>query len=373
MNSQAITLFRETFGTEPTLVTHAPGRVNLIGEHIDYNEGLVFPAAINLGITCAVGPSRDELNHLTSSELGHGDPFLLPPTSPAPDSWSRYPAATAWAIGAKTPLNIAITSNLPSAGGGLSSSAALLLATATAWNSIDQLRHTPVKLAQLCQLGENQYVGVNCGIMDQLASACGVEGHALQIDIPTLQITPVPIPEDITIVVLDTGVPRSLAESGYNERRAQCEEACRILDLPSLREANLTLLDLIFNPTVKKRARHVITEIERVKQFAVALENRDLDQIGSLMVASHMSLKDDYEVSCPELDHIVQSALQAPGCIGARLTGAGFGGAAVALVQTQHLTQFLNETEQNYRSGVKQFVPTLIPCLPAAGAQIVDF
>jgi len=208
--------------------------------------------------------------------------------------------------------------------------------------------------------------------MDQLASACGVEGHALQIDIPTLQITPVPIPDGITIVVLDTGVPRSLAESGYNERRAQCEEACRILDLPSLREANLTLLDLIFNPTVKKRARHVITEIERTKQFAAALESRDLNQIGSLMVASHTSLRDDYEVSCPELDQMVQSALQSAGCIGARLTGAGFGGAAVALVQTPHLDQFLNETEQNYRSGVKDYEPALIPCLPAAGAQVVS-
>ncbi|MFM9874038.1 MAG: galactokinase [Fimbriimonadaceae bacterium] len=373
MNQRAITLFRETFGTEPNLVTHAPGRVNLIGEHIDYNDGLVLPAAINLGITCAVGPSRDDLNHLTSAELGHGDPFILPPTSPAPHSWSKYPAATAWAIGAKTPLNIAISSNLPSAGGGLSSSAALLLSTATAWNTIDKLGHSPVKLAQLCQLGENQFVGVNCGIMDQLASACGVAGHALQIDIPTLQITPVQIPEDITIVVLDTGVPRSLAESGYNERRAQCEEACRILDLPSLREANLDLLNLILNPTVKKRARHVITEIERVKQFAAALERRDLDHIGSLMVASHISLKDDYEVSCPELDHIVQSALQSPGCIGARLTGAGFGGAAVALINTQHLDQFLNETEQNYRKAVKHYEPALLPCLPANGAQVVSF
>ncbi len=371
MIEDATNLFRSAFGTEPTHIAQAPGRINLIGEHIDYNDGIVFPAAINLGITAAIAPSPDDQTHLISAQLGPGESFRLPPDFPAPNSWSKYPAATAWAIGAKTPLQIAVTSSLPAAGGGLSSSAALLLATAVAWNEIDKLGHSPTRLAQLCQLGENQYVGVNCGIMDQLASACGIAGHALQIDIPTLQINPVPIPADLSIVILDTGTPRSLAESGYNERRQQCEEACRILGIGTLREANLPLLELILNPTIKKRARHVLTEIERTKKFASALATSDYDQIGSLMVASHASLRDDYEVSTPELDTIVQAAIQSPGCIGARLTGAGFGGAAVALVQTEFLNSFTSETEQIYRSAVKTSDPNVIPVHPSPGASIL--
>lgn len=371
MIDTATTLFRVSFDSEPTLVTHAPGRVNLIGEHIDYNDGLVFPAAINLGITAAVAPSPDDHTHLVSAELGPGQPFRIPPDFPPPNSWSKYPAATAWAIGAKTPLQIAVASSLPAAGGGLSSSAALLLATAVAWNQIDKLAHSPTRLAQLCQLGENQYIGVHCGIMDQLASACGIANHALQIDIPTLNITPVPIPENLTIVILDTGTPRSLAESGYNERRTQCEEACRILGISTLREANLPLLDLILNPTIKKRARHVVTEIERVHQFSKALAQSDLDRIGSLMAASHTSLRDDYEVSTPELDAMVNGAYQSPGCVGARMTGAGFGGAAIAIVQTAHLNNFVVDIEQNYRSVVKAHTATVIPVLPAAGARVL--
>lgn len=371
ISDDAASLYRRRFGTEPQTTVFAPGRVNLIGEHIDYNNGPVFPAAINLGITLCAGPSADSQTHAISAELGEGGPFSLPPELPANSSWSRYPAAAAWAIGAKSPLNIAVSSTLPAAGCGLSSSAALLLAAATAWNHVDRLGHTPTKLAQLCQLGENHYVGVNCGIMDQMASACGVEGHALLIDIPTLEITPVPVPEGISVAVLDTGVPRSLAESGYNERRAQCEEACRILDLPSLREANLPLLDLIFDPTVKRRARHVVTEIQRVWDFRDALAAGDADRIGSLMAASHASLRDDYEVSCPELDEIVSAAYAAPGCIGARMTGAGFGGAAVALVETEHVTRFLHSVEQYPAPGVKGVNRTFFACQASQGAHIV--
>lgn len=365
-------LFVQTFGAAPTVSVFAPGRVNLIGEHIDYNGGPVFPVAIELGITLFAGPSPHASTHLVSAELGAGAPFHLPPDFPAPDSWSRYPAAAAWAIGAKTPLNIAVSSTLPAAGCGLSSSAALLLATATVWNHIDRLGHTPTKLAQLCQLGENQYVGVNCGIMDQMASACGVAGHALLIDIPTLDVTPVQLPEELSIVVMDTGVPRSLAESGYNERRAQCEEACRILDLPTLREANLELLNLILNPVVRKRARHVVTEIQRVWEFRDALANGDLDRIGALMAASHASLRDDYECSCPELDSIVAAAYAAPGCIGARMTGAGFGGAAVALVQSEQVALFLKSVEQNPGHGVKENNRTFFSTKASKGAHLLE-
>jgi galactokinase len=365
-------LYTSFFNQEPQITAFAPGRINLIGEHVDYNEGLVLPVAIHLGITIAAGPSPDDRCHLISAELGPGDPFTLPPSNPAPQSWSKYPAAIAWALGAQTPLNFAITSTLPAAGCGLSSSAALLIATATIWNNVDRLAHSPTKLAQIAQLAENQYVGVNCGIMDQLASACGVQNAALLIDIPTLQITPIAVPTGISLVILDTGVPRSLAESGYNQRRAQCEEACRILDVPSLRDAEFEHTNLIINPTIKKRARHVISEIHRVQKFADALAFADLPQLGSLMAASHDSLKNDYEVSCPELDAIVQAALASPGCVGARLTGAGFGGAAITLVQTEFLNDFIQSTEQIYQSEVQNYQPTIIPVEPNQGAQILQ-
>lgn len=363
-------LFKSVYSTDPTLIVHAPGRINLIGEHTDYNDGFVLPCAINRGITIAACPSSDGLNHMFSQEVGTGSSFAFQGTN-KPADWSIYPAGVASVLNPSTPIQAVVVSDLP-VGGGVSSSAALEMAFATLWNALDHLGLTPTQLAKLCQRAENEYVGVNCGIMDMLASACGVEGHALLIDTRSLDIKPVPIPPNLSIMLMDTGKPRTLAASGYNERRAQCEEAARIIGVTSLRDATVNDLSTLSDPLIKKRARHVVTENKRVIDFTEALRTRNLALLGLLMGESHTSLRDDYEVSCPELDTIVEGAKLAPGCIGARLTGAGFGGAAVALIESEQEASFIAETEQFYRHGVKTYVASISASKADSGAHVIE-
>ncbi|QYK53161.1 MAG: galactokinase [Fimbriimonadaceae bacterium] len=362
-------LFRATYSTEPSIVVHAPGRINLIGEHTDYNDGFVLPCAIDQGITIAASPSPDDMNHLLSEQVGLALPFAFG-AHEKPGDWAIYAAGVASVIKAKTPIQAVVTSNLPVAGG-VSSSAALEVAFATLWNHLDGFNHSPKELALLCQQAENNYVGVNCGIMDMLASACGVADHALLIDTRSLEVQPFAIPSNLCIVLMDTGKARTLAASGYNERRAQCEAAAQVLGIPSLRDAELSDLARLSDEMQIKRARHVISENQRVHDFTAALARQDLPAIGQLMAESHVSLRDDYEVSCPELDIMVQAARSAPGCIGARLTGAGFGGAAVALTESELVGDFIKATEHSYSLGVRTYIASLSSCKPAEGARVL--
>jgi galactokinase len=257
-------------------------------------------------------------------------------------------------------------------GAGLSSSAALEVAAARAFAAVAGLEWVPLEMARVTQRAENDWVGVPCGIMDQLVSIAGVAGHALLIDCRTMDIWPVPLPAGTMVVVLDTGTRRGVAASAYEERRRQCQQAARFLGAASLRD--VTLRDLArasagLSENVLRRARHVVTENERTQQAAQALRRGDAIEVGLLMDASHASLKDDFEVSSPELDAIVAVSQGHAACLGARLTGAGFGGCAVALVQEGGLASFLLHVREGYRS-ITGREARIYPAQPAAGAEV---
>lgn len=328
--------------TGPSIVW-APGRVNLIGEHTDYTGGFVLPMAIDLGITITststiasveADDDADRMLDLTSSieaERFRCDLPVLDAASVQPP-WGRYPAGVAAELGSTRGLTGSITSTLP-AGAGLSSSAALEVATALALG----FDGSPVETARVCRAAEERATGVPCGIMDQLASAGGVEGHALLIDCRTETTTPIPIPPDVEIVVIHSGQARTLVGSAYAERRAQCERA-EVLIGP-LRDAAPEAWRGIEDPLVSRRARHVLSENRRVLEFVAALSADDLVGAGRLMVESHRSLRDEFEVSTDQLDALVGRLLTTPGVHGARLTGAGFGGCVVALAEPGALSE----------------------------------
>jgi galactokinase len=312
---------------------HAPGRVNLIGDHTDYMGGLVLPMAVQMGTTIEAvrgGPCielrSDRMEGVLTLDLPVRDPATVQP------SWGRYVAGVAAELaaaelpGLPTGLVGTVGSDLPM-GSGLSSSASLEVAVALALGDTGD----PLSVAQRCQRAEQVATGVPCGIMDQLASAAGVEGSALLIDCATLRVTPVPIPEHAAIWVLHSGQERQLVGSAYADRRAECEAAAALVG--PLPDASPDRIEALEDPVVRARARHVRTECDRVLAVADALRGGDLRAAGELMVASHRSLRDDFEVSTPRLDELVAQLVDTPGVYGARLTGAGFGGCVVALAE----------------------------------------
>ena len=305
--------------------TTAPGRVVLIGDHTDYMGGLVLPMAIDLR-TAVIGQRGGATVSLTSEHFGDSVTLDLPVEHPerTQPEWGRYVAGVVAEFAPPVGLTGVIRSTVP-AGGGLSSSAALELAVALAISDIDD----PLTLAQRCRRAEQAASGVPCGIMDQLCSAAGIEGHGLLIDCATTEITPVPIPEHLAVWVIDSGEPRRLAESGYATLRAEAEAAATLVGpLPA---ADYGAIEEIADGILRRRARHVRSECERVVRFAEALAADDLTTAGELVTASHRSLRDDAGVSTRTLDALVEALTSTPGVLGARLTGAGFGGSVVAL------------------------------------------
>ncbi|MEX2243382.1 MAG: galactokinase [Fimbriimonadaceae bacterium] len=374
LKDRAVSLFRSKFGNGPEAVVAAPGRVNLIGEHTDYNDGFVFPAAIDRRIVVAASASPDTSKVWTE---GSARPAVFDAGwEREAKGWGRFPAGCAWTLlrdgHSVGNINAAVVSDLPS-GIGVSSSAAMEMAFLTLWNHLDGLGLDPTHLAKLGQAVEHRFIGVQCGIMDQLASALGREGHAMLLDTRSLLATHVPIPEGMEIVLCDTNKRRALGVTAYNERRAECESAAKSLGVGSLRDATMEMLDGTvphLGAVIKRRARHVISENERCLRFAQALSDCEEGAIGTLMRASHESLRDDYEVSCPELDWMAESAWSAPGCVGARMTGAGFGGACVALVKSDMLNGFLEEAEKGFREMSNGLEPRFLVCRAAAGAGV---
>ena len=325
-------------------VVHAPGRVNLIGEHTDYNDGFVLPAAIDLGVTITLIPTDDRRVEVTLDDTDERDGFHLDAIGERRGRWIDYVAATAWALaeaGAPTQgFRGLLTSDLPS-GAGLSSSAAIELASAWALSGGERPALDTMRLAQIAQRAENAYVGVNCGLMDQFAVAFGVADHALPLDCRSLDHRAVPLPAGTTLVICHSGSPRKLAASEYNARRAECDRAVAGLkalepSVTALRDVTQELLEAgqdRLDDAAFRRARHVVSENDRVQAVIAALGAGDIDAVGAAIDASHVSLRDDFEVSSPALDALVEIAHGVPGVIGARLTGAGFGGCTVNLVR----------------------------------------
>ena len=354
--------FEGTFKKEPRWSCRAPGRVSLVGGHIDYNQGLVLTAAVDLHIDLLFRPRSDRRVRLRSVDFEQNADFEIVGLSPGSVSgWAAYPAGVAWAMaqsGLKiSGLDAVISGSIP-IGGGLSSSAALEVAFATAFRTASGFELADLELARICQTAENEYVGVRCGIMDQATSACSRSDHALLIDCRDLSLRHVPIPGSVRIVILNSGVVRRLDDAPFNERRAECEEAVRRLravdeDITSLRDVSPEDLGRLIQhlaPPLDRRARHVVGEIERVRLAAAALETEEVERFSELMFASHRSSRDDYESSSEELDALVELARSAPGSLGARLTGAGFGGCTVNLVAAALTAEFVQHVSAGFQN-----------------------
>jgi galactokinase len=354
--ARAVRAFTDRFGAPPTLVAHAPGRVNLLGEHTDYNEGFVLPMALHFGAWIALRPRRDDRVVLRSLDFDDEQEFRLGALERG-QGWIEYVKGTAWALQqAGSTLrgwDGVVTGEIPM-GAGLSSSAALEVAAARAFMAAADLPWPPVTAARLAQRAENDWVGVQCGIMDQLVIACGREGHALLIDCRNLTTRAIPLPAGSVVAVLDTSTRRGLVDSTYNARRQRCQEATRRCGVRSLRDLNPSQLEERAGGLSEEHlrlARHVVTENARTLEAAEAMTRGDAGRVGVLMGESHRSLRDDFGVSSPALDAIVAAAQGSPGCYGARMTGAGLAGCAVALVDEPAAPAFAAQVTAAYRAA----------------------
>jgi galactokinase len=357
----------------------APGRVNLIGEHTDYNEGFVMPAAIGFSTWVTISPRDDRKVSLFSENFSEEVEFDLDdPNLQSIGHWSDYPkgvAVTLERAGYRLQGGtLKIRGEVP-IGSGLSSSAAVEVATCYALISNSGLSVDPVEIAKLCQRAENEFVGMRCGIMDQFVSCCGQAGKALMLDCRSLDHKLLPLPPQTRLVICNTMVKHELAASAYNKRRAECEAGVRHFaqSLPNVRalrdvtEAVLKRYGGDLAEVVYRRCRHVITENARVLDAAKALEQDDLEAFGQLMNESHRSLRDDYEVSCRELDVMVELARECEGVYGARMTGGGFGGCTVSLVNVENVDEFKRKMMEGYTEATGLF-PEIYICSAADGA-----
>src|SRR5918997_711210 len=364
---KALEAYRGEFGGDPEVLASAPGRVNLIGEHTDYNDGFVLPCAIDRRIAVAAG--RDETGSLFSADFEEERPLRG-----EDDSWARYPRGVLWALGEAGHeaggFRAVLAGDVPRASG-LSSSAAIEAATALALDGLFGLGLDKKLLARICQHAENEYVGVASGIMAQYASLRGEAGAALLIDCRSLEARPVPLDLEgagLSLIVCDTRVERGLADTGYNDRQAACERAVEALGVEALRDASENDLDRLSGEELR-RARLGVTENARVIRAARGLGDKDFEAFGHLMYASHESMRDDYEISTPELDAFVETAKRY-GAPGARLTGAGFGGCAIALMSTGN-TETLAEACRRTFAARGFTEPEFYEFAPAAGAEVV--
>jgi galactokinase len=375
-------LHKSRFHADPEIYV-APGRVNLIGEHTDYAEGFVMPAAIDFATLAAISPRTDGQVVIYAENFGEERSYSaagLPKS--ATGEWSDYPLGVLAILAGEgytiPPLSLSLWGDVP-LGSGLSSSAAVEVATAIAVIGMKGVSIPGPRLAQLCQQAENKYVGANSGIMDQFISANGAEDHALLLDCRDLSFKLAPIPPDVALVIANTMVKHSVAGEGYTTRRAEVEEACRILathrpEIKFLRDATIADLEAWGHeipPNALKRARHVITENTRTVDAAEALLRRDMPTLGRLMHEAHVSYSKDFEASCIEADTMVDLAQDLPGLIGARLTGGGFGGCTINVVEKDKATEFAASLKERYTRAMG-IVPEIHICHASAGAHRVE-
>lgn len=371
--------------TGRVVVASSPGRVNLIGEHIDYNDGWVLPFAIRERTTVRVKTSLDSIVTIRSKQ--QGDEIRLPLDQISPENrrndWSDYVAGTIWSLATTSNfservmvgLDIEVDGQVP-LGAGLSSSAALECSLAFALNHLFDLQLDLASLARVAQRGENEYVGMPCGIMDQAVSLMAKKGHALLLDCVDLSTRDVPFdltPEGLEILVIDTMAHHELVDGGYKERRETCHRTLRQLGFASMRDLDLNQLELFANSLDAisfRRVRHALTEIARVHEMVTALDSRDFIRVGAILDASHSSLRDDYEVSCPELDLAVEISKER-GALGARMVGGGFGGSAIALIESGKVPK----AEEAIRSAFSQHgfaAPRFFIATPEEGAKVEE-
>ncbi len=369
--------FRRLFGATAKLF-HAPGRVNLIGEHTDYNDGFVMPAALNLSTYAAISPRDDRLLRLHSLDLAETAEFDLDAAAAPRRDWSDYVRGVALELqkgghrlcGA----DIAVATELPM-GVGVSTSAALEVSVGYALLSVSGLRVDRLELARICQRAENDFVGMRCGVMDQYISCLGVDGCALLLDCRSLQSRAIPVPANVKMIVANTMVHHQLATSAFNNRRRDCEEAVARLSralhgVKALRDVEPAQVEqhaaLLPEPLLR-RARHVTRENARVLSMASALQAGDYAACGRLMNESHASLREDYEVSCAELDLMADLARGVEGVYGARMTGGGFGGCVLSLVEAGAVQRFVAHVGSAYEARTGR-TPLIFSCAPSAGA-----
>lgn len=377
-----IALHQERFGARPALF-QAPGRVNLIGEHTDYAEGFVFPAAIDLTTTVAVTPRTDGQVVLYSANFEKEARIEIAAIPKRGNGqWEDYPLgvlAMLQQAGIQVPaFSLSITGNVP-LGAGLSSSASIEVATALALLHLSGKTWTGPEIAKLCQKAENQYVGAPVGIMDQFVSACGAEDHALLLDCRSLEYHLAPLPHEVEFVLVNTMVKHAHADGAYKIRRAEVAEGTDILhqmnpSINALRDAKFDDLERVktqMAENVYKRCRHIISENERTVEAAAALDAGNLGKFGELLVAAHASYRDDFEASCPEADILVELALERPECIGARLTGGGFGGCTLNLVRSKDAAAFADALKVEYREKTS-IDADIYHCHASAGAHSLD-
>jgi galactokinase len=378
---RAAALFGRCFGHPPRWLVAAPGRVNLIGEHTDYNEGFVLPMAIERHVLIAGHTNKRGQVTLHSTATGETASFKMRPSvTRGEPGWSNYVRGVVAAFQERHPklpaFDALIDSTLPY-GGGLASSAALEVAVATLLEAIVGTPLDPLEKAVLCQHAETDFAGVPCGIMDQFTSILGRENHALLLDCRSRTTTPVPMSNpEVTVLIINTTVRHRLAQSEYPKRRDECMAAALSLKVPTLRDATLEALQAAstrLDPVVFRRARHVITENARTLEVARAIQASDWPAVGKLMYASHASLRDDYEVSCRDLDIVVEIAQgigAEGGMIGCRMTGAGFGGCAVSLVKTESLKRITRTMDEAFEKKTGRQA-SIFSSRPAAGASVL--
>lgn len=375
LQSEVSQQFRDLFGTAPQWIVRAPGRVNLIGEHTDYNDGFVLPMAIDRATWIAIGPAESRVVRVHLMDFGRTEEFSLDDITPAKASPVEYiKGVAAMMLADNYPLNGwqgVLKGDIP-IGAGLSSSAAMEMAVARAFGAVSGFDWDAPKMALLGQRVENIWLKLKTGIMDQMISAAGQAGHALLIDCRTLELTPAPMPDGVVAVVMDTGTRRGLVHSAYNERREQCESAAQHFGVKALRDVSVDEFAARadeLDELTRKRARHVVTENARTLATYEAMTAGDARILGALMDASHESLRDDFEVSTDALNTMVTIAQRHPGCLGARMTGAGFGGCAVALVKAETADDFTGWVAPQYETATGN-KPSLYICTASQGASI---
>lgn len=356
LHGQVTDTFIRNFGGPPKLVARAPGRVNLIGEHTDYNDGFVLPCAIGPATMVAASRRDDRKVRVIARDFDNAaDGFDLNDIGKSDLGWANYVRGTVDALQnagfTLTGADLVIAGNVPK-GAGLSSSASLEVAIGKAMLALAGTEIDRTRLAQIAQAAECDFVGTKCGIMDQLISAQGKAGNALLIDCRSLELTDAPVPDDVAIMIVHSGVTRGLVEGHYNERRRQCETAAQAMGVAALRDADLELLTAAeLDPVTTARARHVITENQRTLDAAAALATSDLTELGRLMAESHASMRDDFAITVPAIDELVavlQSAIGEEG--GARMTGGGFGGACVGILRSARVAEVRMAVESKYRT-----------------------